>query len=483
MNQAAGGADPETGEISLYEKWRKIYPLWVSGGFQTWRRVVLVVLLLIFYLGPWLSWNGQPGFFLDLEHRKFTVLFQTFVPEEFILLAWALIIAAFALFFVTIVAGRIFCGWACPQTVWSLVYFTIEYMVEGDRSARLRLDKGPWNARRIRLKAIKYALWVGIALSISITFVGYFEPIRELLPRVLSFDLTQTETVAIALPAFLSFMMQGVLKEQVCFHMCPYARFQSVMMDRDTMIISYDKERGDPRGKRRRGVDPADAGLGSCIDCKKCVSVCPTGIDIRDGLQYQCIGCANCVDVCNDVMDQMGYPRDLVRYSSENADEHQPRKWMRPRLIGYAAMLALVSLAFTWQLTHRDSVTLDVSRDRGRLYRANWDGSVENVYTLHIQNRTQAPHTYVLSVDGEVEYRWEGPGEVAVAPGERKSVPVRLVMPGDSPTSTEQSDVRFVIEAQPTEVTAGAGAAPARAEKLSRFVRPALADSAEEDAS
>jgi cytochrome c oxidase accessory protein FixG len=256
------------------------------------------------------------------------------------------------------------------------------------------------------------------------------------------------------------------------------------MMDRDTLIIAYDKERGEPRGKRRRNTDLAQTGQGSCIDCQKCVSVCPTGIDIRDGLQYQCIGCANCVDVCNDVMDQMGYPRDLIRYSSENADEHQQRKWLRPRLIGYLAMLSLVSLAFTWQVTHRDAVTLDVSRDRGRLFRANWDGSVENVYTLHIQNRTLESHTYALGVSGEVPFVWEGPEQVEVAAGERKSVPIRLVMPGDTPTGERRSDVLFEIEAiaEAPGAAEPAGAQP-RAEKLSRFVRPELEEKAgEQDA-
>jgi len=455
-------AAPE--QISLYEKWRKIYPMWVSGGFQTWRRVMLVVLLLIFYVSPWITWNGEPGVYFDLVHRRFTILFTTFVPEEFFLLAWALIIAAFMLFFVTVVAGRIFCGWACPQTVWSLVYFTIEYLVEGDRSARLRLDNGKWNANRIRKKALKYSLWGLLAFSISVTFMGYFQPLREFLPRLAALDLSTMEWSVLFLPALGTFMLQGVLREQVCFHMCPYARFQSVMFDRDTLIIAYDKDRGEPRGKRRRGTDLADAGVGSCIDCKKCVSVCPTGIDIRDGLQYQCIGCANCVDVCNDVMDQMGYPRDLVRYSSENRDEHAQAHKLRPRLIGYLALLATVSLAFTWQVTHRDELSIDVSRDRTRLYRESWDGSVENVYTLHVQNRTKAEASYALSAEGDAPFAWEGPETIEVAPGERKSFSVRLVMSAEAPTSEPQSDVFFrIASAADPDVTA---------RKKSRFIRP-----------
>jgi cytochrome c oxidase accessory protein FixG len=464
VNSAAPPAQPAPERISLYEKWRKIYPMWVDGSYQRWRRVMLLVLLLIFYVSPWLTWNGQRGVHFDLEHRRFTLFFVTFVPEEFYLLAWALIIAAFTLFFVTVVAGRIFCGWACPQTVWSLVYFTIEYLVEGDRSARIRLDNGRWSAERIRKKALKFGLWGLLALSISITFMGYFQPLPEFLPRLFAGDLSTTEWAVIGLPAVATFMMQGVLREQVCFHMCPYARFQSVMFDRDTLIIAYDAERGEPRGKRRRGVEPEEAGLGSCIDCKKCVSVCPTGIDIRDGLQYQCIGCANCIDVCNDVMDQMGYPRDLVRYSSENRDEHVKAHRIRPRLIGYLVMLMVVSSAFTWQVTHRDALSLDVSRDRSRLYRENWDGSVENVFTLHVQNRTKEAETYSLGVEGDAPFTWEGPREIEVAGGQRQSVSIRLVMSPDAPTSAAQSPVFFSIEATDDP--------DANATKKSRFIRP-----------
>ncbi len=462
MNSPADQAAPES--ISLYEKWKKIYPMWVNGSFQTWRRVTLVVLLLIFYVSPWLTWNGQRGVHFDLEHRRFTLFFVTFVPEEFYLLAWALIIAAFTLFFVTVVAGRIFCGWACPQTVWSLVYFTIEYLVEGDRSARMRLDRGRWSAERIRKKALKFSLWTVLALSISITFMGYFQPLPGFLPRLFAGDLSTTEWAVVFLPALATFMMQGVLREQVCFHMCPYARFQSVMFDRDTLIIAYDKERGEPRGKRKRGTDIEEAQIGSCIDCKKCVSVCPTGIDIRDGLQYQCIGCANCIDVCNDVMDQMGYPRDLVRYSSENRDEHETRHKVRPRLVGYAAMLLLVSSLFGWQVTHREALSIDVSRDRTRLYRENWDGSVENVYTLHVQNRTGAIETYALGVDAEVPLAWAGPEQIEVGPRERTSLSISLVMSPDEPTSAEQTPVFFHIRA--------IGDAQATARKKSRFIRP-----------
>lgn len=460
-SQTEGG---ELETVSLYEKWRKIYPLWVSGGFQTWRRVVLVILLLVFYLSPWLRYQGEPGFWFDLEHRRFTVLWATFVPEEFVLLSWLLVIAALALFTVTVAAGRIFCGWACPQTVWSLVYFSIERWVEGDRNARMRLDKGPWNRARITRKAIKYSLWSLVAFSISLTFVGYFTPIRELIPRILTFDLAPWERVALVLPAVGSFMMSGVLREQVCFHMCPYARFQSVMFDHDTLIISYDEERGESRGKRRRNADPAKLELGDCIDCRKCVNVCPTGIDIRDGLQYQCIGCAACVDACADVMQTMGYGESLVRYSTQSRDQGAGRHWLRPRLVGYAAMILVMLGALSYSITHRVPVSLDVDRDRNRLYRQDWDGSVENVYTLRISNRARDAQTYNITFDSTLPLVYDGPSTIEVAGGKLEALPVRLVLEGENAAHAVSSDVRFVIQAALNPDT--------QIEKVSRFHMP-----------
>jgi cytochrome c oxidase accessory protein FixG len=443
-SNAGGPEAPQT--VSLYEKWRKIYPLWVSGGFQTWRRVVLVILLLIFYVSPWLQWNGEAGVYFDLAHRRFTILWSTFVPEEFIFLAWLLLIAALSLFTVTVAAGRVFCGWACPQTVWSLVYFTIEYFIEGDRNTRMRMDKGPWNRRRVLKKALKYTAWTLVALSISTTFLGYFVPIRELLPRIASFDLSGWERFFLFFPAAGSFLMSGVLREQVCFHMCPYARFQSVMFDHDSLIISYDEERGEPRGKRRRSVDVAQSELGSCIDCRKCVSVCPTGIDIRDGLQYQCIGCAACVDACTGIMKEMGYGDSLVRYSTQRRDQHERVHWLRPRLIGYASMILVMIGLFTYTLTQRTPLSLDVTRDRNRLYREFWDGSVENVYTLRISNRGAEPQEYRIEFESELPLEYHGERTVQVDAGKLEPVPIRLTLPGGSEVGEGSSEVRFKIE-------------------------------------
>jgi cytochrome c oxidase accessory protein FixG len=446
------GATPnERGEVEilLYEKWQKIYPLWVKGPFQTGRRFVLAVLLGVFYLGPWITWDGRPAILFDLAERKFHIFSATFWPQEFVLVSWLLMIGAFSLFAFTVMAGRVWCGWACPQTIWTLCYQWIEKLVEGDRNQRLRLDRGPWNARRVGKKSLKYVLWCLLALSIGITFVGFFEPIRELLPKVAAFDLHGWEAFWVFFPAVGSLLLSGILREQVCFHMCPYARFQSVMFDKDTLIIAYDEERGEPRGSRKRSTDPAAAGLGSCIDCKLCVAACPTGIDIRDGLQYQCIGCAQCVDACDGVMDQMGYPKGLVRYSSQHRDHHETRRILRPRLVGYAVMLVALVSSFGWALSHRVPLGLDIIRDRNRLYREYWDGSIENVYTLKLMNREERPRRYRIDASGELPLELKTPSGspvVEVGAGELLSLPVQLVAREFAGVG-ENSAVAFRVEA------------------------------------
>jgi cytochrome c oxidase accessory protein FixG len=431
--------------VSLYERWKKIQSLWVKGPFQTARRVCLVLLLLVFYAGPWITWGGGPALWLDVPNRKFIIFGATFWPQEFVLLSILLIIAAFTLFVFTIVAGRLWCGFACPQTVWTLCYVWIEKLVEGDRSQRIFLDRSRWSGSKLRKKSLKYALWGLLALSISVTFVGYFTPIRELAPRIATLELGTWEQFFILFVAGASFLMQGVLREQVCLHMCPYARFQSVMFDHDTLIVSYDAERGDPRGSRRRGSDPAEQGLGSCIDCKVCVHACPTGIDIRDGLQYECIGCAACVDACNGIMAKMGYEPNLIRFSSQHEDEHQRSVRIRPRLVGYAAVLTTMIVAFSAVIATRVPLELDVIRDRNRLYREHWDGTVENAYTLRIMNMEQRDRVYRVRWDADIETRLTGKELVEVSAGQQRSLPFSLFT-SDAEGGEPNVDVRFTIE-------------------------------------
>ncbi|MCG8592603.1 MAG: cytochrome c oxidase accessory protein CcoG [Proteobacteria bacterium] len=440
-------AAPAAERVTLYERWRKIYPLWLEGGFQRWRRVVLLVLVGVYYAGPWLRFDGRPLFWFNLAERQFTVFGATFWPQEFVLLSWMLMMAAFGLFLVTVLAGRVWCGWACPQTVWTLVYFWIEQKVEGQRTQRLRLDRGPWNRRRVVKKLVKWGLWGLVAFTISFTFVAYFLRPEVLVQKLATGTLAPWEQFWLALPAAASFLFSGVLREQVCFHMCPYARFQSVMFDRDTLIISYDEERGEPRGHRSRRTDAASAGLGACIDCNRCVQACPTDIDIRDGLQYQCIACAACIDACNDVMHELGAEPNLIRYSSQHRDQGERIYWLRPRLAGYGAVLLCALLGFGWTLENRVPLELDIIRDRGRLYREIWDGSIENTYSLRITNREQEPRRYAIRAEADfpLELAAHDGTQILVAPGEQKVLNARLTAAPSADVHGNHA-VRFVVE-------------------------------------
>jgi cytochrome c oxidase accessory protein FixG len=440
-------AGEATTEVSLYERWRKIYPLSLYGGWQRWRRVALSFLVAVYYAGPWLRWDGAPMFWLNLPERKFVLFGVTYFPQELVLVSWILMIAAFGLFFVTVVAGRVWCGWACPQTVWTLVYFFIEQKVEGERTQRLRLDQGPWNRSRVTRKLIKWSLWAGVAFSISFTFVAYFERPEVLLERLMTGSLVRWEWFWLLFPAGASYLFSGVLREQVCFHMCPYARFQSVMFDKDTSIISYDEKRGEPRAHRPRSESAAERTGGDCVDCNRCVQACPTGIDIRDGLQYQCIACAACIDACNPVMEQLGQAPNLIRYSSQHRDEGEHVSRLRPRLVGYGAVLSSLLVGFVWMVGHRIPLELDIIRDRGGLYREHWDGSIENTYRLHIINREDRDRRYSLRAEAEFPFELKTRnGEVIeVSAGAQVAVGAQLVAQ-ISPEAPANRAVRFIVE-------------------------------------
>jgi cytochrome c oxidase accessory protein FixG len=383
----------------MYAAHEKIYPREVSGVFARLRIVAMLVLLGGYYGAAWVQWDGRQALLFDLPARKFYVLGLVLWPQDFFLLSWLLIIAALTLFFFTALAGRLWCGYACPQTVWTEAFLWMERLTEGRGAARRKLDKGPWTPAKIRRKAAKQALWIAFALWTGFTFVGYFTPIRELGPKVLTLSLGGWETFWILFYGFATYGNAGFLREQVCKYMCPYARFQSAMFDRDSLIISYDGSRGDPRGSRPRGeVKPA--ALGDCIDCRICVQVCPTGIDIRQGLQYECIACAACVDACDGVMDKMQYPRGLIRYTTQHAMEGRRTRILRPRIAIYALLLAALSAGLVTALATRLPIELDVIRDRNALYRESRPGYIENVYMLRILNKDDTAHVYSLAAAG-----------------------------------------------------------------------------------
>ncbi|UCH15990.1 MAG: cytochrome c oxidase accessory protein CcoG, partial [Burkholderiales bacterium] len=333
------GEDARSTVVSLYQKQRKIYARAVSGWFAGWRWALVWATQLLFYGLPWVEWNDRQAVLFDLPARRFYLFDLILYPQDFIYLTGLLVVSAYGLFLFTAVAGRLWCGYACPQTVYSEIYMWVERRIEGDRARRMKRDAGPWTVDRVWRFAAKQAVWIAIGLWTGFTFVGYFTPIRTLSSAAITLSLGPWETFWILFYGFATYGNAGYLREQVCKYMCPYARFQSAMFDKDTMIISYDPERGEPRGTRGRSTDLTAANLGHCIDCGLCVQVCPTGIDIRNGLQYECIGCAACIDVCNGVMDKMKYPRGLVRYATQNGmANHWTRAQMfrhvvRPRVL------------------------------------------------------------------------------------------------------------------------------------------------------
>ena len=390
----------------LYEKHKTVYARSVEGIFNNWRWAMVFLTQALFYGLCWIDWGGRQSVLFHLVERKFYIFGFVFWPQDAIYLAVLLVISAYALFLVTAIGGRLFCGYACPQTVYTEIFMWIERKIEGDRPARMKLDAQPMTPRKLRLKIAKHASWLIIALWTGVTFVGYFTPIKELIASIAVFSLGPWEVFWILFYAAFLYMMAGFMREQVCKYMCPYARFQGVMFDPDTLIITYDTERGEPRGPRKKSVDVKAAGLGVCIDCGICVQVCPTGIDIRNGLQYECIACAACIDACDTVMEKVGYPPGLIRYSTENAmsKHYAPRDILghlaRPRTILYTSVLLAIIVATIWSLAVRIPLKVDILRDRTTLYREADDGRIENVYTFHIINTDERAHRYALEVTG-----------------------------------------------------------------------------------
>ena len=401
-----GGNAPEV-EQDLYAIRRWIYPRAVTGIFARSRVAVVLLTQLVFYGVPWLTWGGRQAVLFDLASRKFYIFGLVLWPQDFIYLTGLLVMSALTLFLFTAIAGRLWCGYACPQTVYTEIFLWIERRIEGDRTNRMKLDAGPWNARRIRLKTAKHGIWIALSLWTGFTFVGYFTPIRTLGAEVLQFSAGPWEAFWILFYGFATYGNAGWMREQVCKYMCPYARFQSVMFDSDTLIVTYDRARGEPRGSRSKSTDARAAGLGDCVNCDICVQVCPTGIDIRNGLQYECIGCAACIDGCNQVMGKMGYPKGLIRYSTENAlaGKYPERKFLehiaRPRVLLYATVLLTVFGIVATSLVTRTPLQLNVSRDRGNaLGRDTDDDNVENVYRLQVTNMADQPRKFTLGVEG-----------------------------------------------------------------------------------
>ena len=409
----------------LYRSEDKIYPREVKGRFARLRRIAMFVLLGMFYGGPWLTWGGRQAVLFDLPERKFYIFGMTLWPQDFLYLALLLIILAIALFFFTAIAGRVWCGFACPQTVWTEAFAWIERSIEGNRSQRMKLDKAPWSADKIVKKTAKQVCWIALGLFTGFSFVGYFVDVRTLAVELVTFSAGPWAWFWVLFYGFATYGNAGYMREQVCKYMCPYARFQSSMFDKDTLIITYDEERGEPRGARRRESDHKAKGLGDCIDCTMCVQVCPTGIDIRKGLQYECIA-------CDSVMDKMQYPRGLIRYSTEHALHHEPYKLLRARTVIYSLILTTLVAAMVAFMMLRQPVIMDVIRDRNTLYRDVGRRGIENSYTIRVINKHNQEHQYRLSVSGLDGLIIRTETEFSLAPESVYTIPTSVTAPHES---------------------------------------------------
>ncbi len=445
----SGQADEEM--LSLYASQQTIYPRSVSGLFSNWRWGMVWLTQIIFYGLPWLQWGQRQAVLFDLASRRFYIFGLVLYPQDFIYLTGLLVISALSLFLFTAVAGRLWCGYACPQTVYTEIFLWIEKKVEGDRSARMRRDAQPFSLDKLLRKAAKHGLWLALALWTGFTFVGYFTPIKEHGTDFLQMSMGSWEVFWTFFYGFATYGNAGFMREQVCKHMCPYARFQSAMFDKDTLIVTYDSERGEPRGARSRKADAQALKLGACVDCSLCIQVCPTGIDIRKGLQYECIGCGACADVCDEVMDKMGYARGLVKYTTENAmlrhwsQSQTLRHVLRPRILIYGSILATIVIAMLTSLSLRTPFKVDVVRDRGVMARIVAGGNIENIYRLQVMNATESAQRYKIAASGLPGLALTSENTVLVDSTQSRWVTVRLQVPFEAVAPGSHA-IRFEID-------------------------------------
>lgn len=425
VTEAKHSKSKSTTKKALFQSRQKIYVRKISGFYQRIRRVSLTVLLFMYFSFAWISMDGQPLILFDLNENKFHLFGMIFWPQDFTLLAFSLIICAFGLFFVTALFGRVWCGYSCPQTAWTLIFIWLEELFEGSRNQRIKLDQSPNSLSKWLKKSGKHLSWMTVSLATGLTFVGYFYPIRALIVELSDFSLINGMTLFwVMFFTLATYINAGWLREQVCIYMCPYARFQSAMFNEDTKVITYDTQRGEPRGKR--SSKPSDYTLGDCVNCEMCVHVCPVGIDIRDGLQYECIGCALCIDACDSVMNKLSYPTGLIRYTSEKAlAQNSAIKGYNWRALGYGSVLLVTISVFITLMINRPMVELTALRDRGVLYEENYQGNIENFYTLKLVNKREIPDTFELRVSGLTSFNAQ-PKTISVEPGEVKTIPFTL---------------------------------------------------------
>lgn len=455
---------PKKEYIDLYASSERIYVRAYKGLYKNLRTIMAWLLLGGYYITPWFSWDDRQAVLFDMPARQFHIWGLTFWPQDFALLSGLLILFAFFLFFITVFAGRAWCGYTCFQTVWTYFFMWAEEFAEGSRNERKKLDKQPMSFTKFRKKLLKHSIWALISIATAITFVGYFTPIQELLGKFSSFDFGPWESWWLLFFTIATYANSGYMREQVCKHMCPYARFQSVMFDPNTLIVSYDEARGEPRGKGSRKQQHVNQELGDCVDCGVCVAVCPVGIDIRDGLQYECISCAACIDGCNEVMEKLGKPKGLVRYATENVLEGGEFKLLRPRFIGYGAAVLIITAYIAFQLFARVPIEVDLIRDRQVLFRDLGDGIIENTYHLKISNKSQEAMQFSVALDGIEQYEYIGEQVLDIAPNATVEEMIRLRVHTDM-LDTPKTDISFDVKSTTDDSI--------KMEQESRFLAPA----------
>lgn len=424
-----------------------IYVRHQKGFFQRLRRYIGTALMLAFVSLPWLTINGQQAILLDFELLQLHIFGMTLFPQDFTLVAGMFMVAAFGLFFITSWLGRIWCGFVCPQTVWMFLYLWIEEKIEGTRNQRIRLDKQPWSVKKASKKLLKHSAWLAIAFFTATSFLAYFIPVRELYSGLLQLQWSGSVNFWIGLFTLCTYGNAGWLREKMCHHMCPYARFQSVMFDRETLVVAYDQTRGEGRGPRKRKDDPKALGLGDCVDCNLCVEVYPVGIDIRDGLQYECIDCGACVDACDKTMAQFSYPKGLISYTSEARLAGQGAGLMRPKIIGYALVSLLVIGAMIMSVVNTVPLELSISRDRNMLYRINNNDDIENSYQLKLLNKSSVSKRYQLKVKGLKGIASSLDQPIEVAGGELLTLVLTLTATADN-IKQPVTKLTLIVEAQ-----------------------------------
>ncbi len=447
----------------------RIQPRAVHGVFTRWRLAVLWLTQAAFYGIPWLNWHGRQAVLFDLPGRRFYVFDTVLFPQDLVLLTGVLVFSALLLFLVTSLAGRVWCGFACPQTVYTGLFLWIEHRLEGDRLARMRLDGARWGANKLLRRGVKHLVWAAVALLTGFSLVGWFTPVRDLAAAVPTLNFGPWEAFWIFFYGAATYVHAGLLREKVCLHACPYGRFQGSMLDPATRVIAYDAQRGEPRGARARGEDARSRGQGDCIDCTLCVQVCPVGIDIRQGLQAACINCGLCIDACNAVMDKMMAPRGLIRFQAL-AGSAVATPWLRPRILWYATGVVLVAGAVAWGWATRPELRMNVLRDRAVLSRQVEDGAVENVYRLQLMNASLQPRQLAVSafIDGADAAPLQAQHTLALSVEPAGTATVALTLRMDAAIAQRQGSGRTVPIR--IEVRDASGHRPVKAASASTFV-------------